>query len=125
MPSVKTVAIVDDDESVRNAIGCLVRSMGMESWIYSSVDEFLDAGAASQADCLISDVHMPGLNGADLQQHLINNGNKLPVIFVTAFPDPHVRQRALSNGAVCFLTKPFDATALIACIEMALAHERV
>lgn len=120
MSPVKTVSIVDDDESVRNAISSLVRSMGMESRVFSSANEFIDSGLEAESDCLITDIQMPGLSGTDLQQQLLAQGSKLPIIVVTAYPDIAIRQHVLSNGAVCFLAKPFDASALIACIETAL-----
>lgn len=122
MSPVKTVSIVDDDESVRNAISSLVRSMGMESLVFSSAYAFIDSGCEARSDCLITDVQMPGLSGTDLQQKLLADGSTLPIIFVTAYPEVIVRQRALGRGAVCFLAKPFDASALIACIETALAR---
>lgn len=122
MSPVKTVSIVDDDESVRNAISSLVRSMGMESLVFSSANAFIDSGCEARSDCLITDVQMPGLSGTDLQQKLLADGSTLPIIFVTAYPEVIVRQRALGRGAVCFLAKPFDASALIACIETALAR---
>ena len=122
MSPVKTVSIVDDDESVRNAISSLVRSMGMESLVFSSANAFIASGCQAQSDCLITDVQMPGLSGTELQHQLLEQGSTLPIIFVTAYPQPAVAQRALGRGAVCFLAKPFDANALIACIETALTR---
>lgn len=122
MSPVKTVSIVDDDESVRNAISSLVRSMGMESLVFSSANAFIDSGCQAQSDCLITDVQMPGLSGTDLQNRLLAEGGTLPIIFITAYPEISVAQQALGRGAVCFLAKPFDASALIACIETALAR---
>jgi FixJ family two-component response regulator len=98
----------------------LVRSLGYEAQAYGSAEDFLASPARSDAACLISDVQMPGLSGLELQQRLVAEGGRLPIIFITAYPDAQVQQAALQGGALCFLSKPFDGNALIACLERAL-----
>jgi FixJ family two-component response regulator len=118
------ISIVDDDQSVRNAARTLLRSHGYATATFASAEEFLQSDRVQDTACLITDVQMPGMSGVDLQEHLIANGDKMPVIFVTAFPEEGVRRRALGAGAFGFLTKPFTEDSLIACLEKALAHYR-
>jgi FixJ family two-component response regulator len=115
------ISIVDDDKSVRDAAKTLVRSLGYEAATFASAEEFLESGQLDETACLITDVQMPGMSGADLQNHLIANGDCTPVIFVTAFPECGLRERVLCAGAVGFLSKPFREDSLIACLNKALA----
>lgn len=115
------IAIVDDDESVCIAVTSLVRSLGYEAAAYGSAEDFLASAARPDTACVISDVQMPGISGLELQRVLAAEGSRLPIIFVTAFPDVRVQQAALHGGAMCFLSKPFDGNALIQCLERALA----
>jgi FixJ family two-component response regulator len=114
------IAIVDDDESVCIGMTSLVRSLGYEAQAYGSAEDFLASPARSDTACVISDVQMPGLSGLELQRLLVAEGGRLPIIFVTAYPDAQTRQAALQGGAMCFLSKPFDGNALIECLERAL-----
>jgi FixJ family two-component response regulator len=114
------VSIVDDDESVREATKGLVRSLGYPAATFASAEEFLRSGQADDTACLISDVQMPGLSGVELQRRLLAQGYRIPVIFITAFPEGHLRARAMSAGAVCFLSKPFPEDKLIAYLHAAL-----
>ncbi|HEY2615893.1 MAG TPA: response regulator [Acetobacteraceae bacterium] len=114
------IAIVDDDEAVCTGITSLMRSLGYDVQAYLSAEEFLGSAARRDTSCLISDVQMPGVGGLELQRILAAEGNPTPIIFITAFPDAHVRQLALQAGALCFLSKPFDGEALIQCLENAL-----
>jgi len=116
------ISIVDDDASVRVATSRLVRSLGHVAYTFASADEFLRSPQASETCCLIADVQMPGMSGVELQSCLLAEGRRLPIIFVTAFPDENVRMRALDAGAVCFLTKPFDVPTLIRHLDAALAQ---
>jgi FixJ family two-component response regulator len=118
------VSIVDDDKSIRDATRTLIRALGHPAATFASAEEFLESGSLGQTACLILDVQMPGMSGIDLQNHLIASGGCPPVIFVTAFPDDGVQQRALGAGAVGFLAKPFSEECLIACLDRALAHRR-
>jgi FixJ family two-component response regulator len=119
---VSTIAIVDDDESARATMSSFVRSLGFDASAFSSAEEYLLSPQRYRSVCLISDVQMPGMNGLDLQTHLAAQGLRLPIIFITAFPDDKVRSRALAQGAVCILDKPFEREALLRCIDIALKN---
>jgi len=124
LPDAAIISIVDDDKSVRDATWSLIRSLGHSAATFASAEEFLESGSLRETACLIVDVQMPGMSGIDLQNHLIANGACPPMIFVTAFPNDQVQERALGAGAVGFLTKPFSEDGLVACLERALAHRR-
>jgi len=119
---VPLISIVDDDASIRVAMGNLVRSLGFEVCAFESADQYLKSTERYQTSCIVSDVQMPGLSGLDLQSSLASQEDRTPIIFMTAFPQPDIRQRALDAGAICFLTKPFDGQRLINCIEEALSR---
>ncbi|MFG1424926.1 response regulator transcription factor [Roseixanthobacter glucoisosaccharinicivorans] len=115
------ITIVDDDDAVRTAIENLVRSLGLRTSTFASADAFLNSERARDTNCIITDVQMPGMSGVELQSHLRRQGNRVPMIFVTAFPEDRIRKQAMAAGAIGFLSKPFDGTAMIACIDQALA----
>ena len=115
------VAAVDDDFRVRESIESLVESAGHTPLVFASAEEFLQSGAPESAICLITDVRMPGIDGLELQRRVKLKYPRLPVIFMTAHYDNEIRQRALSQGAVGFLYKPFDAADLLGAIEFALS----
>jgi FixJ family two-component response regulator len=115
------ISIVDDDDFVRESIGTLVESLGYEVATFDSAERFLESERLPQTSCLITDLQMPGLSGLDLQGRLVADGHCIPVIFVTAFPDEKFRVRAMSAGAVGFLSKPFDESLLISCLDSALS----
>jgi FixJ family two-component response regulator len=119
---VSTIAIIDDDESARATMSSFVRSLGFDANAFSSAEEYLLSPQRCRSSCLISDVQMPGMNGLDLQTHLAAQGLRVPIIFITAFPDDKVRSRALAQGAVCILDKPFEREALLRCIDIALKN---
>ena len=115
------IAIVDDDEPVRDATKTFVRSLGYNNVsTFGSADEFLKSEQVHDTSCLITDVQMPGLSGLDLQDRLIARGHCIPIIFMTAYPNDSVRARAMKAGAVYFLNRPFDEDRFIGCIEKAL-----
>jgi FixJ family two-component response regulator len=118
-----TVAVVDDDEAVRGALSNLLSSLDLGVATFASAEEFLASPAAAVAGCLITDVQMPGMSGLDLQRHLADSGNRMPVILITAFPLDHIRRQAESDGAAGFFVKPFDARLVIECIERALLEK--
>ena len=120
MPKMPVIAIVDDDKSFRRATTSFVRSLGYGTASYDSAEAFLKSDRVSDADCLITDVQMPGMTGIELQDRLIAQGHSVPVIFITAFPEMRARAQALAAGAVGFLAKPFDDHNLISCLTTRL-----
>jgi FixJ family two-component response regulator len=121
LSQVPVVSIVDDDASVRLATHRLVRSLGYIAHTFSSADEFLRSPHVNDTSCLIADVQMPGMSGVDLQSVLLAQGRRMPIIFITAFPEESARTRALDAGAMCFLTKPFDGPTLVKYLAAAVA----
>jgi FixJ family two-component response regulator len=115
---------VDDDEAVREAMKSLVRSLGYNASTFASADEFLKSDQVHDTSCLITDIQMPGMSGVDLQDRLIAQGHRIPIIFITGYPDENVRTRATKAGAIGFLSKPFRQDHLIGCIEKALKASR-
>jgi FixJ family two-component response regulator len=115
------ISIVDDDAFVRHATENLLLSLGFGVITFASAEEFLESGRADDTSCLITDMRMPGLTGLELQQRLIEEGKRLPVIFITAFFTESLRAQALAAGAVGFLSKPYGEASLIECLDRALA----
>ena len=115
------IAIVDDDEDVREAIRGLMRAMGFTAEAFSSAEEFLRSPHIDRTACLIADVNMPGMNGLDLCRRLSELGNATPTILITAYPTEEVRSLALAAGVVKFLTKPFVEADLADGVRIALA----
>lgn len=122
MVKMPVIAIVDDDESFRRATTSFVRSLGYGAAVFDSAEAFLKSERVHDADCLITDIQMPGMTGVELQGRLIAEGHRLPVIFITAFPEVNARAQAIAAGAIGFLTKPFDDQGLIACLNAALSR---
>jgi FixJ family two-component response regulator len=114
------IAIVDDDHVVREAMKSLVRSLGYNVSTFGSAEEFLNSEQISRTSCPITDLHMPGLSGLDLQNRLIATGHRFPIIFITGYPDENVRAHAMNAGAIAFLSKPFNADHLIGYLDKAL-----
>jgi FixJ family two-component response regulator len=117
------IAIVDDDESVCRAIKRLVRSLAMDADTFTSGQAFLElieAMPSFQPDCVVLDVQMPGLNGLEVQQRMMNSRHHFPVIFITAYDEVGVREKALAGGAVAFLRKPFNDELFIKILRAAL-----
>lgn len=117
----KTVAIVDDDASVRVATRNLLRSLGLAVQTFASAEDLLAVLPGVSIDCVITDIQMDGLGGVELATTLRSRGYEIPVIFITAFPDERVRARAMSAGGIGFLAKPFESRTLIGLIEQALS----
>ena len=101
-----------------------IASLGYEALTFSSAEEFLASSRANESACLITDFQMPGVNGLELQSRLLAQGRRIPVIFITAFPKENTRKRALNAGAVAFLSKPFEESALIDSLELALKSSK-
>jgi FixJ family two-component response regulator len=116
------VSIIDDDDSLREALMGLVRSIGRRAVGYRTADAFLAANGQAHSACIVTDIHMPGISGIALTQRLAAIGCAAPVILITARGEPDLRARAAAAGAHCLLIKPFAADALIACVETALAR---
>jgi FixJ family two-component response regulator len=116
----KAVAIVDDDEEVRVALGGLLKSAGLTARAFASAEEFINSGQQRQTACLIADIRMPGMSGLELQAKLNAEACRIPIIFITAHGDAKMRMQALRAGAVEFLAKPFDDEALLESVRVAL-----
>ncbi|WP_354133068.1 response regulator [Bradyrhizobium sp. RT9a] len=114
------VAIIDDDQSVGNAIEVLMRSIGLVAQAFSSGEEFLRSPELSRTGCLVVDFDMPKMSGLDLHNTLSRSGNAIPTILITAYPSDEIRARALQAGVICYLPKPFDESDLLNCIQSAL-----
>lgn len=114
------ITIIDDDEPVRESTKALLKSLGYNARAFASAEEFLDANL-DDTSCLILDVRMKGLSGVELQELLIAQGRRTPIIFVTAFPDERTRSQALDSGAIGFLSKPFLNEKLEKLLDLALA----
>ena len=120
MPEDIIVSIVDDDASVRRSTRRLLRSSGFRAEAFASAEEFLDSKSAGETACLILDLRMPGMNGLELQRRLSQNGNGVPIIFLSAHASEEEERSALSAGAVQFLRKPISKEALLNAIRDAL-----
>jgi len=114
------VCVVDDDQSVREALPDLLRELGFSTKAFASAEEFLKSATVSAAKCLILDVAMPGMSGPELHRELTASGHPVPVIFITARPDPVKRQQLIKQGAVDCLFKPFSEQALKAALDTAM-----
>ena len=123
MPKAKPlISIVDDDESMREAVKGLMKSLGYRVEAAASAQEFLSSRHLRCTSCLITDMQMPGMTGLELYQRLSTSEKPIPTILITAYPDDGVRERALSAGVIGYLSKPFDENDLLACIRSALMH---
>ena len=116
----RLVAIVDDDESMLEALKGLLKEAGFEARAFASAEGFLLSGEQRRTGCLIADIRMPGISGLDLQARLKADGIDIPIIFITAHGDEHLRLQALRSGAVEFLAKPFDDEVLLESVRAAL-----
>lgn len=113
------ISIVDDDAWARSGLADLILSLGYEVRSFESAEQFIQSDSVNDTACLITDLNMPGLSGLDLQSHLRRQGYRTPVIFVTAYPSDKHREQALADGAIGFLTKPYDEKSLAACLTRA------
>ena len=115
------IAIIDDDASVRAAVESLVRSLGYAARGYASAELFLLSGDHAKTDCIVTDLQIPcGMSGLDLQDRLRAAGRTIPIVFITAFPEEHLRARAEAGGAIGFLAKPFDGRVLVKLLMQAV-----
>ena len=123
MPRIDVV-VIEDDESVREATKHLLRLVGYATASFASAEDFLRSDLVHDAACLITDVRLPGMSGVELQSRLISDGHRIPIIFVTSFPDEGIRARVLRNGAFGYLSKPLQEESLITCLDQALTRTR-
>lgn len=113
------VSIIDDDPWSREGVNCYLESCGYSCATFCTAEEYLSANAVRETACLIVDVELPGMNGPQLQDRLMAEGYRIPIIFVTGYCDEHTRSRVLRAGAMAFLTKPWCERALSGCLERA------
>jgi FixJ family two-component response regulator len=118
----KLIAIVDDDDLMRNALQGLLKAVGLSAKAFSSAEEFLQSGQQYQTACLIADIRMPGMSGLDLQAKLNAERCRIPTIFITAHGDAKMRMQAMRAGAVEFLAKPFDDEVLLQNVRAAMQN---
>ncbi|WP_426125876.1 response regulator [Pararhizobium sp. PWRC1-1] len=116
------VSIVDDDESVRDALPDLIIELGFAARAFSSAEEFLASEDQGRTGCLVLDVAMPGMSGPELQEELRRNEMEIPIIFITAHGDDNVRPLMMARGAVECLFKPFTDIALLAALNAAFGR---
>lgn len=116
----KTICVVDDDPSVCKALSRLIKSVGFRVKTYGSAQGFLDDGHTEEADLLVIDIRMPGMNGLDLQNHLAATGHTIPIVFITAYENGMSKTKAMASGAVAFFQKPFDEKDLLGAIYKGL-----
>jgi FixJ family two-component response regulator len=121
MPIAPLLSVVDDDESFRESMKRLMRSLGYTVEAFASAADLLASPRLVETACLIADVHMPGMTGLELYRHLIAAGHAIPTILVTAYPNDADRARALDDGAIGYLRKPVDQQQLMGCLRAALA----
>ena len=114
------VSVVDDDESVRESLPDLLREFGFSAQAFSSAEEFLTSDYVDQTRCLILDIAMPGMTGPDLQRELALRGQRMPIVFITAYREESVRPRVFEQGVVECLLKPFSDTDLLDALNAAL-----
>jgi FixJ family two-component response regulator len=114
------ISIVDDDETVRATTMDLITSMGFAAKAFPHADDFLKSDVLHNTNCLIADMRMPGITGLELHSRLVESGNNIPTILITAFPDERDRARARQSGVRCYLVKPFEDDDLLKCVLSAL-----
>lgn len=114
------IAIVDDDESFRSAMEGLIRSLGHRAVAFASAEAFLDSDPGHAVNCVVSDIHMPGIDGFEMKTRMNERAMGIGVIFVTARSEPFLHDQAMASGAVCLLRKPFEAQVLVDCLARVL-----
>ena len=125
MPKGPLVAIVDDDESIRDTTKDLLESAGFSAAAFAHATSMLKSRRLNQVSCLIADMRMPEMTGLELHQHLVASNRAIPTILMTAYPDERTRALAIKAGVVCYLIKPFAADELLTCVRRALQSHNV
>ena len=118
------VAIVDDDESIRNATRDLLRAAGFSTATFEDAESFLASASRASAACVVADIRMPGMTGVELYQALVASGDGIPTVIITAHPEDVAQSRAREAGITCYLSKPFAPDELVECVREALAKPR-
>jgi FixJ family two-component response regulator len=118
------IAIVDDDQPVREALESMLKAVGLQTQTFATAEEFLESGNREMTACLILDVRLPGMNGIELQKRLIESHSQVPIIFVTAHGDASLRDLLMNAGAAGFLNKPVRSDALLREIDSAMEKAR-
>jgi len=114
------IAVIDDDEPFRTSLVESLDSLNYGARGFASAEEFIAGDGEKTCDCVITDIHMPGMSGFDLALFLMSRDSKVPVIIITARKEPGLEAKATAAGAVCLLRKPFESSALISCLDRAL-----
>lgn len=118
MVALPIIAVVDDDPGVRGSIDSLLRSAGLGCLTFDSGEHFMTSGLVTTASCVVTDLHLPGMSGLELQSQLVMRGFHRPLVLMTAYPTETIRHAAVAGGAVAFLTKPIDPEALLGLLLM-------
>ena len=118
------VAIVDDDESIRNATRDLLRAAGFSTATFEDAESFLVSASRASTACVVADIRMPGMSGVELYQVLVASGDGIPTVIITAHPEEVTQSRAREAGITCYLSKPFAPDELLECVREALAKPR-
>src|SRR4029077_16926758 len=123
LPTRTLISVIDDDESVREAIRDLLESLGFTVAAFASALDFLASSNIRDTSCLIADVQMPRMSGVELHSRLVESGYAVPTILITAYPYDSVRAHVLAQGVICYLSKPLDEAALVGCVRSVLERE--
>jgi FixJ family two-component response regulator len=118
------ISVIDDDESVGEAIKSLLESLGYTVDVFASAMDFLVCPTVRDTSCLITDVQMPRMTGVELHARLLESGYAIPTILITAYPDDGIRAHVLAAGVICYLSKPLDEDALLQCVRLALERTK-
>lgn len=123
MPRKSLISIVEDDDFLRASVRRLMRAFGYSVESFPSAVDFLASPVLDRTACLIADINMPVMTGVELYHQLLETGRRIPTILITAYPDDAIRDRALQDGVLCYLKKPFDDGELLRCVRVALEED--
>ena len=124
MPKKLVVAIVDDDESIRETTKDLLESAGVSAITFASAQLFLKSRRLKSISCLVADMRMPEMTGLELHEYLVASKRSIPTILITAYSDERLRAQAIKSRVLCYLSKPFAADELLACVHSAIQRRR-
>jgi FixJ family two-component response regulator len=120
LPERKTIAVVDDDSLMLQALTRLLKAQGFDVRAYSTAQAFMDGDAANEVDCLVLDIGLTGMSGIELAQRINADGSAVPVVFITGLNTEEVQAEAMKTGCIAYLRKPFPAARLLEAIEKAI-----